>query len=285
MRCHRDIPTSATGLSNFFRRRLLFGGVTTGCIALLCTALWIMNSRLQHGSFLSGYVLMGSLVFLMLLGMRKRLTFLPAIGSASFWAQMHIYVGISSAVVFLLHMQGRVPDGNLERFLAALYVIVAGSGFYGLYITRVLPQKLNAIQEEVIFERIPALRNELARRARKAVTETCEQSGVLGRFYLNRLIWFFERPRSLSYAIHPSGRRRRQLINEIEELDRFLSPEQRRVSRQLSIFVRKKDDLDFHWAMQGRLKLWLFLHIGVTYSLLIVAIIHGVMAHAFAGGL
>jgi hypothetical protein len=74
-------------------------------------------------------------------------------------------------------------------------------------------------------------------------------------------------------------------MSEIEDLDRYLSSDQRSLGQQLSQMVKKKDDLDYHAAQQGRLKIWLFAHIGFTYSLLLVSIIHGVMAHAFAGGL
>ena len=154
---------------------------------------------------------------------------------------------------------------------------------YGLYVTRILPKRLTAVNEEIIFERIPAFRQKLAAQARVIALEACETSEVLAKFYSNRLIHFFERPRSLAYMVSPSGGKRRQLVGEIEALDRFLGDEQRTASRKLAGLVRQKDDLDFHRAIQGRLKIWLFAHIGVTYSLLIVAVVHGVMAHAFSG--
>jgi hypothetical protein len=250
-------------------------------------ALWVLlqNGNLHHGSFTTGYVLLGSLFFLAMLGMRKRLTFIPAIGSVSFWMQLHIYVGLASFAIFAIHIGPRIPDGGLEIFLAVLYLLVAFSGFYGLYVTRVVPRKLSAINEEVIFERIPSMRNKIAVSARAMVLEACATSEVLAKFYARRLVAYFERPRSLAYAINPNGRTRRQLIGEIEELDRFLAEDQRSVSRKLAVLIRKKDDLDFHQVMQGRLKVWLFVHIGMTYSLLLVAIVHGVLAHAFGGGL
>ena len=117
------------------------------------------------------------------------------------------------------------------------------------------------------------------------VVEACQHSDVLARFYRNRLAEYFERPRSLAYLANPNGRLRRQLMSEIDDLDRYLSSDQRSLGRQLSQMVKKKDDLDYHAAQQGRLKIWLFAHIGFTYSLLLFSIVHGVMAHAFAGGL
>ncbi|MEM9412359.1 MAG: hypothetical protein AAGA30_14690, partial [Planctomycetota bacterium] len=75
-----------------------------------------------------------------------------------------------------------------------------------------------------------------------------------------------------------------RLLTELNDLQRYLSDEQRQVSSHLSTYINRKDDLDYHVAMQGRLKLWLFFHIGFTYSLLTISILHGVLVHAFAGG-
>ena len=74
-------------------------------------------------------------------------------------------------------------------------------------------------------------------------------------------------------------------MRELKGLDRYLEKDQRSVNQQLTKFVHQKDDLDYHYAIQGRLKLWLFVHIGLTYGLLAAAVMHGIMAHAFGGGL
>jgi hypothetical protein len=94
-----------------------------------------------------------------------------------------------------------------------------------------------------------------------------------------------ERRRSLAYALAPSMRRSRSLVSGLRELDRYLSPPQRESWHKLAGLVREKEDLDFHRAMQGRLKLWLFVHIGMTWGLLLFSVIHGVLAHSFGGGL
>ena len=69
--------------------------------------------------------------------------------------QLHIYVGWSTFVVFGFHIGWKTPNGYLEGFLALLYLVVALSGVYGLFITRLVPKRLTAIGEEVVFERIP----------------------------------------------------------------------------------------------------------------------------------
>jgi hypothetical protein len=52
----------------------------------------------------------------------------------------------------------------------------------------------------------------------------------------------------------------------------------------LFALARRKDDLDFHEARQKLLKLWLFVHIALTCILVPLAVVHGLVVHAFHGG-
>ena len=54
--------------------------------------------------------------------------------------------------------------------------------------------------------------------------------------------------------------------------------------RQIADLVRQKDGLDYHHSLQLTLKLWLFAHIPLTYSLLIFSVVHVVLVYAFSGG-
>jgi hypothetical protein len=285
MKSDVNIPTSNTPRSKLRGRRvrnvalMIFALITVGSVVV-----W-QNQNLIHSTYTTGYILLGSFLLLTAFNMRKRIPSIAQLGSAAFWMQVHIYVGLATFVLFGLHVGWKIPNGQFELLLTMLYLIVAVSGVYGLYVTRTIPKKLSAINDEVIYESIPNFRVKLAAEARGLVLEACQHSDVLARFYRNRLAEYFERPRSLAYLANPNGRLRRQLTSEINDLDRYLSSDQRSLSQQLSLMVKKKDDLDYHAAQQGRLKIWLFAHIGFTYSLLLLSIFHGVMAHAFAGGL
>ncbi len=260
-----------------------------GLLALVVSALWAwlyhQQQNLQRDSFTSGYILIGTVLFLAAYNIRKFLPFIPWLGSSASWMQFHIYVGLGSFFVFLWHVGLKLPNGIFESCLAALYVIVFGSGLLGLFWTRTIPRRLTAIGEQVIFEQIPLLRRQLVRQVQELLFQSPAKSVVLCRFYVQRLAGFFEQARPVSYLVRPSGHACRALLSEIEDLDRYLSPPHRDAGRKLAEMVRRKDDLDYHLALQGRLKIWLFAHIGLTYSLVIVAIVHGVMVHAFHGGL
>ncbi|MDB4413627.1 hypothetical protein N9189_03780 [Pirellulaceae bacterium] len=254
-------------------------------IMVVSYLIYQLDMSLQRTSFITGWTVLGICGLLTGYNLRKRLTFLPILGSSRAWMQIHIYFGFLAVVVFLFHIGFRIPNGQFEFLLASLFMFVSMSGFYGLYITRVVPRKLTAVREEVVFEKIPSLRVKLCNQARKIVEECASFAPSLSDFYLERLAFFFESPRSVAYFAMPNGRMKRSLILELSNMNRYLPEDGRESSKQLIELVSKKDDLDYHLAMQGRLKLWLFVHIATTYSMLIFAAFHTVLVHAFHGGL
>lgn len=275
------------GLINTFFRRRISNALFATLVAL--SLLFLLQSQRQHlkyDSFTSGYLLISAVLFLAAYNLRKKLSFLP-LGKSSTWLQIHIYVAYVAIVIFLAHVGFRFPNGQLESLLAILFSGTAVSGIYGLYITRVYPKRLSNLSEEFVFERIPAFQYQIRKQASSLAVASMEQvqETTLAEFYSNRLSDFFEQQRGVVYRLFPGSRRRKKLMAELSSLQRYLSTEERQISNQFFRLIRKKDDLDYHWALQGKLKLWLFAHIGLTYSLVLVAIYHAVMAHAFHGGL
>lgn len=272
-------------MKSFVSRRLRNAALTLAALAIFAFWLKWREASLRSTSFDSGYVLFIAIVFLGLYNFRKKLPVLPWTSSAG-WLQAHLYVGLSTVVLFGMHVSWRVPNGFFETTLTILYAATFVSGLVGLYWTRTLPKKLARVSEEVIYERIPLLRSQLRDRAQQAVLETVHSAGAttLGEFYSDRLHGFFEKSRGLWYFLRPSNRLRKQLLSELTEVNRYLSDPERKTCEQLFALVRRRDDLDFHAALQWRLKAWLFVHIGLTYPLLVVASLHGVLAHLFDGG-
>jgi hypothetical protein len=173
----------------------------------------------------------------------------------------------------------------LESILAGLFVLVAGSGLLGLYLTRTLPKKLARVGEEVLYERIPAFRRTLVDEAQRLLLEaaTLTDSPILANFYAAKLQPFLAQPRTWAYRLNPTSRRRRFLLAEMQGLQRYLSDHERPICERLFALVRKKDDLDYHEALQSLLRGWLFVHISLTYPLLLLATLHGLLAWSFVG--
>jgi hypothetical protein len=266
------------------RRR--FRSLTLAVLALAAIAYWLRWIDLELGrpAFASGYLLYGLVVFLALLNLRKKLPTLP-LGHASAWLQLHIYVGLVAGGVFGLHLAWRVPNGWFESLLAVAFMTTFVSGVVGLVISRRTPRLLNRVSQQVVYERVAQLRRTLAERSRSMVVESVTASGAttLADFYTHRLFDFFARPRPFGYFFRPASTRRKKLLGELRQLERYLSPPEKSACEPLYAMIRKKDDIDFQEVRQRLLKVWLFGHIGLTYVLVVLATVHGVMALAHRG--
>jgi hypothetical protein len=256
-------------------------------VAVALVWLWVRarERELAPTSFATGYIMLAAVLFLAAYNVRKKLPLLP-LGSSTAWLQWHLYVGIGSVGIFALHAGSRWPTGVLESSLAATYVCTVVSGLIGLYLTRTIPAQLARVGEEVLYERIPALHQQVRRQAGDVVLDSVTASGAttLADFYVARLYDFFHRSRGARYFVRPTTARRRALMEEMQNVQRYLSVSETIASERLFALLRRKDDLDFHGARQGLLKTWLFVHIGLTYALLALAILHGCVALAFRGG-
>lgn len=270
---------------NFRTRRLI--GLLTILVVSAGFLAWVRHrqQRLTDVNFFTGYILLGIVLFLVAFHWRKKLTPLP-LGSASLWLQLHIYAGLFSSVVSLSHVGWHWPTGWLNSLLFLLYLSVFSSGVFGLYITRTYPRRLTHASEQFVFERIPARRHQLQQSARELVLQAVGTHGTitLADFYQQHLGNYFERSRSLIFFVRPSTMVKRKLMADLVSIQRYLSDDERRACDQLFHLIRKKDDLDYHFALQLMLKLWLFVHLALSYSLLLVLAVHVLVVHAFHGG-
>jgi hypothetical protein len=272
-------------MKSFAQRRIRNGGLTMMCVALVWLWVRVRERSLAPTSFATGYVMLAAVLFLAAYNARKKLPFLP-LGSSATWLQWHLYVGVGSMAVFVLHAGLRLPSGVLETALAGLYLGTICSGVIGLYLTRTIPGQLARVGDEVIYERIPMLTRQVGRQAGNVVLEAVTSSGAttLADFYASRLHGFFYRPRGMKYFLRPTTGLRRSLMEEMRSLGRYLTEHELTARERLFAMVRFKDDLDFHAARQGLLKSWLFVHIGLTYALVALAVLHGMLALVFRGG-
>jgi hypothetical protein len=253
--------------------------------ALMAHRRW--SHELPNYAYLSGWALMAVMILLALYNMRKRLPFL-SLGSSEAWLQVHVYAGFFTVVLFLIHLNFRMPTGWFEGTLAWLYVFVTGSGIVGLFFSRVLPRRLATRGGEVIYEKIPALRHALRQEAEALAlaggASAVAPSPVLADFYLLHLHDFFQGPKYFWPHLLDSRRPLNALMREVDEVRRYLNEAERVTLQKLADLVRRKDGLDYHHALQATLKLWLFVHLPLTYSLMIFSVLHVIIVFAFSGG-
>lgn len=255
----------------------------SAALALLCASA-LYSASLRSFAFVSGWLLFGAIVLLAAYNVRKRLPMLP-LGTSAAWLQLHVYVGLLTLVLFVVHTRGTVPDGAFERLLALLYVLVFLSGVAGLAMSRILPARLTTYGREVLYHRLPVEMRRVQDEVEELVIRSVEETGrsAIAEFYQQRLKQQFEGPRHFwEHAVHSRRPRRRSAL-AIESQRRYLNPAENDVLNVIAERLTDKHDLDLQYAVQSLLKLWLFVHVPLTYSLLIMSVLHLVLVHAFSG--
>jgi hypothetical protein len=265
-------------------RRQLFSGLFALIVATVA-ALWLHRKfgALPNYAFLTGWALLAGMFVLTIYNARKKLPFLP-LGKSETWLQIHIYLGFFTTLLFLIHLNFRLPRGWFEIMLAWLFVLVSGSGVVGLFFSRVLPRRLATRGGEAIYEKIPALRHALKTEAEKLALGADAKSPVIAEFYARRLAGFFAGPKYSWLHLSESRRPLNALLAGVEDLRRTGSDAERVTLEKLAVLIRQKDGLDYHRALQLTLKSWLFIHIPLTYGLLIFTALHIVLVFGFSGG-
>lgn len=249
---------------------------------------------LHDASYFDGWILLVSVVFLALFNSRKKMSMLPLV-PARFWTVVHVGVGWFVILVFLNHTGFRWPNGLVETALWVAFVLVALSGVFGAYISMSAPSRLSRHGdaegkrrhgERVIFERIPGYRAELAARAEEVATRSLSElkSTIIADYYTARLASFFRQPRNFFMHLFESDRAHAAMRDEMQALDRYLDDRGRAILGEIRALVAAKDNLDYYYALQLTLKAWLFVHIPLTYVLLILVTVHALLAYGFSVG-
>jgi len=260
--------------------------VTAIAIVIMYAIYWLYGSTLHDVRFFDGWVLSVGIVFLVLFNnIRKKLPMMP-FGRAAIWMQLHLYVGYFVVAVFLMHTNLSMPDSMLEWALWSVFILVALSGVAGAYLSRTTPARLEQHSERVIFERIPAFRVGLAEEAEALAIDSVDQAGSLtiSNLYVNTLHGFFRRPRNFLLHLRSSSRPLNRIQGEIDSLRQYLDDAGKERLAKIKDLVQAKDNLDFHYAHQGVLKAWLFIHVPATYGLIVLIIAHVAIMYAYSSG-
>jgi len=265
------------------RRWTYFFG--TLAVAATLSVIWLVGrTALRPVGMYSGALLLALMVGLLLFNARKKLPFLPLL-KASTWLQVHVYAGWLTVLVYWLHAGLRWPAGRLGLMLAVLFYGAIASGVVGLWLSRWLPPRLARSGESLIYERIPQLRHRLQTEAREAVhlAATEANSTTLADFYLRQLGPYLASEPWWLLALAGDDRRHHRVRAELTELRRYLDPREVPYADQLGDVVEAKRGLDYQLAGQRLLKLWLFVHIPLSYALLILSLVHAWLALRYAG--
>lgn len=266
------------------RRRFGSAVVTTLAVVGLLVAYLKYAPLYPRHAYLSGWMLFAVMLFLTFFNLRKKIPFLR-IGSTSFWLQLHLYVGVFSGALFLVHIGWGWPAGIFHQVLAWCYSVVFVTGLLGLWISRAFPRMLTVAGYETPFERIPYARSHLREQAEALllVGADGQTSPVIAEFYLKKLGMFFTRPCNRWAHLRQSRAPQAVHLSQFDEVQRYARTGEREMLDKLRDLVAQKHMLDYQYSLQSALRLWLFAHIPLSYSLLIFSVLHLILVHAFSG--
>lgn len=244
------------------------------------------ETSLRDVQYFNGWVLVGCMTLLFLLTVRKKLVILP-LGRVRFWLLLHYYLGFVTVGVFLTHTHFQMPDSALEWVLWLLFVLIAFSGLLGGVLSKIVPSRMEAHGERLLFERIPMFRAQLAAQAEGLVVDSIENGNTysIANLYSDRLVDYFATHRNIWAHLRSSKLPLARLLGEIDAIERYLDENGKAHLQRLRDLVIAKDNVDFNYANGGLLKLWLFFHIPTTYALIIAILVHVIVVYAFSMGI
>jgi hypothetical protein len=254
---------------------------------------WVYGNGLRDPRYLDGWVLavgMGVQVYFHIAIKRASLT--PK--SAMRWRKIHIFLGYVLIAAFLSHSNFSLPDSAFEWALWAGFVMVTLSGILGTYLSWSL-QTRHRLDESISYDRIPDRRAELGQEVRALIDDT-EQAPMLLALpappddawiidlYTTHLRNYFDGQRNVAAHLIGSKRPLKRLIDEIDSLSQYVGPQGQEKLSAIKNLVVEKDRLDFARIYLGLTKGWLFVHVPVTYSLIVLAVAHVLVVYAFSSG-
>jgi hypothetical protein len=252
---------------------------------------WVYGNGLRDPRYLDGWVLAG--------GMGLQLYFHIAIKtgglspkSAARWRKIHTFVGYLLIAAFISHSDFSLPDTGFEWALWAGFALVTLSGIFGTYLAWSLKAK-HELDEGISYDRIPARRAELARDVHAAATKMDPAAAAIALpappynawimdLYTTHLRDFFQGQRNFIAHLIGSQRPVKRLTDEIDNLSRYVDQRSQEKLAAIRNLVIEKDRLDFARVYLGLAKGWPFVHVPVTYALIVLTVLHVLVAYAFS---
>ena len=189
-------------LTGLFSRSTIINLALVGiAFALFSLENWRRDIALHDVQFFSGWMLFSCMAVMMLLSWRKKVVILP-FGRVRFWLLVHYYVGFLTVAVFIVHTKYQLPGSLLHWLLWGLFVLVSLSGLVGATMSKIVPPRLEAQGERILFDRIPLFRAQLAEQAEAIARDSVQDGNTrsIAKLYVDTLSDFFAGPRNILVA-------------------------------------------------------------------------------------
>jgi len=268
------------------QRRLLNFSLLFVALLIILFIQQLNQYSLNHSAFFTGWLLLSSIFLLYLFTLRKKIVGGKIFFKVSTWMQLHIYVGFLAVALFLLHAGWKAPEGVAKQLVYFIFILESLSGLFGLCITRILPPSL-ARNGSVLYQDIKGQQQHIAQQVEQLVERSLTQtdSNTIATFYRQFLLSFLLRPRNFWQHIFQYKKIIYKFEAEFSNLYRYLNEEERHIIDEIQTLVIEKNRLDYQYAGQSLLKRWLFVHIPLSYALLLFSVLHLMLVYAYIGGI
>jgi len=265
---------------------LLYLALASIAFAVFYVGNLVYDISLRDAQYFNGWILVAGISVLMFLTFRKKVVILP-FGQVRKWLKLHYYLGFVTVGVFVVHTNYQIPDSPLEWLLWCLFVLIAVSGIIGGVISKVIPPRLEARGESILFERIATYRVQLAAQAEELVRQSIKHGNTLSisNLYNDMLAEYFAGHRNIIAHLRASTRPLAGMLGALDAIERYLDKDGKGDLEQMRALVEAKNNLDFRYANGALMKLWLFFHIPATYAMMVAIIVHIIISYAFSTGI
>lgn len=274
--------------------QIFYAAVVTTVAGTLWWVAWVYGTALHDQRYFDGWALAIGVGIQIFYHLRRQVASMSP-KSAKAWKNIHVFIGYVIGILFLSHTNLSMPDSGFEFVLWASFVLITLSGILGTYLSWVVPRKLGP-DDSTVYERIPQKRAELAREMHELVTTSGkEQSAIplpiapyedwIMDLYQNHLRNFFRGQQHAMAHFVGSQRHLKKLMEEIDNLERFIDRSGQDKLAMMRQLVVDKDRLDFARVHLGLTRTWLFIHVPLTYTLAIMATLHVIVVYSFSSGM
>jgi hypothetical protein len=249
--------------------------ITLGvCLLLLLVygvadAFWVWSPKRGLGL---AFGILAALVFVFEMCYPARRPSAVPLFTAKNWVQAHVYLGVVALLAVVIHSGFTWPRGDFGWWLLVLSTWTTFTGLLGVWLQKWIPASLaEGLQIEALYERIPALIEQLVKEADGLVADA---SDVLDRFYRQEVRDQLARlAPSWGFLLDLRGGRERAL-EPFRLMAGFVDAQDKGKVEDLMSIYTEKLELDAQYSLQGILRKWLWLHVPAAGLLMGLLVIH-----------
>lgn len=257
--------------------------------ALTLLLIWMYANSLRDARYLDGWILGGGMVLQLMFHIAAKTGRSPK--AMTRWRVLHIFCGFLLIAAFVSHSNTSLPDSVFEWALWSGFVMVTLTGIIATYLARLVQARRTG--DPIAFDRIPARRAELARDVHAAVMAQGAPAPAVGLpappydawifdLYVNHLRSFFAGPRDFISHLVNSQTPLKQLTDEIDDMSRYVDAQGQEKLAVIRELVVEKSRVDFQHAYSALTRVLMFVHVPITYAVIVLTVMHVVVVYAFS---